>query len=238
MEDKISDIEKAIALAIKIHNGQKDKAGAPYILHPLRVMLSMDTDKAMQAAVLHDSIEDGDITFETLYSEGFSEEVCSAVIALTKKAGEPYDEYLYRVNENSISRRVKIADLNDNLNPNRIKTPTKKDRKRNEKYLNALIYLNKECVFKVYVDNNAHGPDNSERYLKGNYNDRLTAIHVCKQIVDDFLENAYMGGKTESQLWQEYTQWGEDPFIVGEDDKNNCSFSAWDYAKERIKEIV
>ena len=238
MEAKISDIEKAIALAIRVHNGQKDKAGAPYILHPLRVMLSMDTDREMQAAVLHDSVEDGDITLETLYSEGFSEEVCSAVVALTKKAGETYDEYLNRVNENSISRKVKIADLNDNLNPNRIKTPTRKDKKRFENYLNALDFLKKESAFKVYVDNNSRGPDKSERYLKGNYNDCLTAVHVCKQIVDDFLINAYMEGKTESQLWQEYTQWGEDPFIVDKEEENNCSFSAWDYAKERIKEIV
>ena len=238
MKLKISDIEKAIGLALKVHNGQKDKAGAPYILHPLRVVLSMDTDTDRQAAVLHDVIEDGDITPKFLRLEGFSEEVCYAVVVLTKGPRESYDEYLNRVNENPISRRVKLADLNDNMDQNRIKEPTKKDRERFGKYRKAWELLIEKKKFKVYVDENFHSHDESERYLKGNYNDCLTAVNVCKQIVDDFLKKAYEEGKTGSQLWREYTQWGEDPFIVVAEGEKDCSFSAWDYARERIKEIA
>ena len=237
MKIKTSDIEKAIGLALKVHNGQKDKAGAPYILHPLRVMLSMETDLEMQTAVLHDAIEDGAVTLEILRSGGFSEEVCSAVVVLTKKSGESYNKYLNRVNQNPISRKVKMADLKDNMNLNRLEKPTQKDRERTEKYRKALKLLNEEKKFKVYVDENSHYHDKSERYLKGNYHDCSTAVNVCKQIVDDFLEKTYAEGKTESQLWREYTQWGEDPFIVVAEE-DSCSFSAWDYAKEHIKEIV
>jgi len=63
-------------------------------------------------------------------------------------------------------------------------------------------------------------------------------VNICKQIVDDFLTNAYDEDKTEDQLWNEYSSWGEDPFIIVTDGEDNCSFSAWDYAKNRIREIV
>ena len=202
----MSNIENAIDLALRVHKGQKDKADAPYILHPLRVMLSMDTDTERQVAVLHDVIEDGGITTEILRSEGFSEEVCSAVVVLTKKPGEPYNEYLNRLNENPIARKVKMADLNDNMNLNRIKEPTQKDRERVEKYIKAMEFLKEKKRFKVYVDDNSHYKDESERYLKGNYGDCKAAVNVCKQIVDDFLAKAYSKDKTEDQLWREYTQ--------------------------------
>jgi (p)ppGpp synthase/HD superfamily hydrolase len=141
MKVKTSNIEKAISLALTAHKGQKDKAGAPYILHPLRVMLAMAADLEKQAAVLHDVIEDGRITPENLRSEGFSEEVCSAVVALTKKPGESYNQYLNRLNENPIARKVKMADLNDNMNLNRIKEPTQQDRERIKKYRDAMAFL-------------------------------------------------------------------------------------------------
>jgi len=233
-----SNVENAIDLALRAHKGQKDKAGAPYILHPFRVMLSMDTDTERQVAVLHDVIEDGGITPEILRLEGFSEEVCSAVVVLTKKPGESYNEYLNRLDENSTARKVKMADLNDNMNLNRIKEPTPKDRERMEKYRKAIEFLKKKKRYKVYVDENSHYKDESERNLKGDYDDCDTAVNVCKQIVDDFLTKAYSEAKSEDQLWREYTNWGEDPFIVVTEGENNCRFSAWDYAKERIREIV
>lgn len=141
MKVKTSNIEKAISLALTAHKGQKDKAGAPYILHPLRVLLAMATDLEKQAAVLHDVIEDGGVTPENLRSEGFSEEVCSAVVALTKKPGESYNQYLNRLNENPIARKVKMADLNDNMNLTRIKEPTQQDRERIKKYRDAMAFL-------------------------------------------------------------------------------------------------
>jgi len=184
----MSDIENAIRLALKVHSGQKDKAGAPYILHPLRVMLSMEHDTEQQVAMLHDVVEDGDITSDMLRSEGFSEEVCLAVAALTKTSGESYNEYLSRLEINPIARKVKMADLNDNLNLKRIKNPGKKDRERIIKYRKALEFLNEDKRYKVYVDENSHYKDSNHRYLKGHYIDFQTAVNVCKKIVDDFFD--------------------------------------------------
>lgn len=234
----MSDIENAIRLALKVHSGQKDKAGAPYILHPLRVMLSMEHDTERQVAVLHDVVEDGDITSDMLRSEGFSEEVCLAVAALTKASDESYSEYLSRLEVNPVARKVKMADLNDNLNLNRIKNPTKKDKERMVKYRRAMEFLKEDKGYKVYVDENSHYKDSSHRYLKGDYVDCQVAVNVCKQIIDDFLTDAYDGSKTEDQLWNEYSSWGEDPFIIVAEGEDNCSFSAWDYAKNQIRKIV
>jgi len=65
-------LEKAIQCAVKAHAGQKDKAGAPYILHPLRIMMKMDNQAGMIAAVLHDVVEDSSVTLADLCAEGFS----------------------------------------------------------------------------------------------------------------------------------------------------------------------
>jgi hypothetical protein len=104
--------------------------------------------------------------------------------------------------------------------------------------MRAMESLKEKQRFKVYVDENSHYKDESERYLKGDYADCETAVDVCKQIIDDFLKKAYGKDKTADQLWREYTTWGEDPFIVVTEGENNCAFSAWDYAKDRIKEMA
>lgn len=67
----MANLEKAILIATKAHEGQKDKAGKPYILHPLRVMLRMKTTKDMMAAILHDVVEDTDVTLDDLREHGF-----------------------------------------------------------------------------------------------------------------------------------------------------------------------
>lgn len=90
--------------------------------------------------------------------------------------------------------------------------------------------------YKVYVDDNAHHGDTGERYLQGEYPDCESAVRACKAVVEAFLQQAYGEGKDEAQLWREYTSWGEDPFIVAGD--SDCRFSAWDYAKARIREMA
>src|SRR6056297_3333643 len=85
----MSTLERAIEIAAAGHAGQTDKAGQPYILHPLRVMLSVSSDEERMAAVLHDVLEDTRWTAAALRQEGFSEVVIEAVIALTKTGGEP-----------------------------------------------------------------------------------------------------------------------------------------------------
>lgn len=117
----MSTLEQAIALAARAHAGQKDKAGQPYILHPLRVMLRVDTECDRIAPVLHDVIEDTAVTSDDLRREGFTADIIDAVVALTKQDGEPYDALIRRAAGNPIARRVKLADREDNMDPSRLR---------------------------------------------------------------------------------------------------------------------
>lgn len=141
-----STLEDAIAFAALSHRAQRDKAGAPYILHPLRVMASLGREASENeriAAMLHDVVEDCGVELRDLRDIGFDEEVVAAVDALTKRPEEK-DDYMRairRVALNPIARRVKIADLTDNMDPSRLETPTEKDRERMEKYRAAKAWL-------------------------------------------------------------------------------------------------
>ncbi|HEX8557757.1 MAG TPA: HD domain-containing protein [Pyrinomonadaceae bacterium] len=141
---KIATIEDAVSIAARAHRGQKDKAGAPYLLHPLRMMMRMDTEAAMMAAVLHDVVEDTEWTIERLREAGFSEEVLEAVDCLTHREGESYQEFVERVRTNRIARQVKIADLEDNMNVRRINQLGPKELERLEKYHRAWRVLTGE----------------------------------------------------------------------------------------------
>ncbi|HEX2490882.1 MAG TPA: HD domain-containing protein [Blastocatellia bacterium] len=140
----MATLERAILIAAQAHLGQRDKAGAPYILHPLRMMMRMESEAAMIAAALHDVVEDSDWTLEQLRGEGFSEEVLQAVDCLTSREGETYDEFISRVRASAIARQVKIADLEDNMNVKRIGEITPKDLARIEKYHRAWRALTQE----------------------------------------------------------------------------------------------
>lgn len=131
-------LEKAIQIAAKAHEGQKDKAGQPYILHPLRVMLRTDSEIERICAVLHDVIEDTPITLQMLRDEGFTPEVLNALELLTKRQDESYDDFISRILTNETACRVKLADLYDNMNLSRIQTPTEEDYKRVDKYKRAV----------------------------------------------------------------------------------------------------
>jgi GTP diphosphokinase / guanosine-3',5'-bis(diphosphate) 3'-diphosphatase len=134
----MSTLERAIALAATVHSGQRDKAGAPYILHPLRMMMKMTTLEQRMAAVLHDVVEDCGVTRRLLDHEGFPPAVVEAVEALTKKhvdgAEEPYADFIQRAARHPIARVVKLADLEDNMDLSRIARPTERDFARLEKY--------------------------------------------------------------------------------------------------------
>lgn len=116
----IATLNDAIAIAAVVHKGQFDKAGAPYIFHPLRMMMKMDDDTARIVAVLHDVVEDSapedKWDFERLRNAGFSEEVIEAVNCVTEREGESYEDFIERASANPIARKVKIADLEDNMN--------------------------------------------------------------------------------------------------------------------------
>lgn len=117
----------AINLAYQAHEGQVDKAGAPYILHCLRVANAMVTTDEKIVALLHDVVEDTEITFEYLEHEGFSEEVVTAVKAITRELEETYNDYLLRVARNELAYKVKLADMLDNSDVTRFKDGATKD---------------------------------------------------------------------------------------------------------------
>ncbi len=130
-------LERAIILATEVHKGQKDKGGVCYILHALRVMLCFEKEEQQIVAVLHDVLEDTEISEEYLQSVGFHKNIIEAVVCLTKKQCENYFDYIERVKQNDIARMVKLADLQDNMNLKRIKNITQKDIDRIEKYKKA-----------------------------------------------------------------------------------------------------
>ena len=137
----MATLERAIEIAARAHAGQVDKAGAPYILHPIRMMLGVASLEARMAAMLHDVVEDSDVTLEQLRAEGFPEGVVGAVAALTKREGEDYEAFIRRVAPNVLARQVKLADLRDNSDLSRIAQPSEGDRLRIEKYRRAIQYL-------------------------------------------------------------------------------------------------
>jgi len=135
----MSSLERAIVIAAEGHAGATDKGGAPYILHPLRMMLTLTSDEERIVAVLHDVCEDcPGWTLERLKSEGFSQSVITALDSVTKRTGEHYDDFARRAAANSIGRKVKLADLIDNCDLSRIATPTDADHQRVAKYQRAI----------------------------------------------------------------------------------------------------
>lgn len=146
----MSTLERAISIAADAHSGQRDKGEHPYILHPLRVMLGLETDQERIVAVLHDVVEDtrhrpDGWTFARLLREGFDSEVVAAVESVTRRVAdgdkEDYFAFIRRAGENPIGRRVKVMDLRDNSDLSRIQRPTDADLARLERYRRALELL-------------------------------------------------------------------------------------------------
>jgi (p)ppGpp synthase/HD superfamily hydrolase len=101
----LSDLDHAIAIAIKAHSGQVDKAGQPYILHPLRIMFKFQSEDEMIVAVMHDVVEDSEVTFSNLNENGFSDKVIDAIECLTKRTNEDYESFIMRASKNSIAKK-------------------------------------------------------------------------------------------------------------------------------------
>jgi (p)ppGpp synthase/HD superfamily hydrolase len=142
----MATLEKAILIAVEAHQGQKDKAGESYILHPLRVMLRMSSETERVAGVLHDIVEDTGWTIADLRHEGFSEGVLEVVECLSRREKEDYEEFIGRIQLNPVARKVKIADLEDNMDILRISEPTGKDWERLKKYRRAWQRLKGEIT--------------------------------------------------------------------------------------------
>jgi (p)ppGpp synthase/HD superfamily hydrolase len=137
----MDDIEDALTMAVEAHRGQKDRGGASYILHPLRVMAQMATDQERIVALLHDAVEDSPVTLAEIEAR-FGGRISAAVDAVTKRERENYDTYLARVKADEIARNVKLADLKDNSDLSRLgREPEYADRQRLDKYLRAQAIL-------------------------------------------------------------------------------------------------
>lgn len=134
-------LNKALVIAKSAHEGQFDKAGIAYINHPLAVAEMVETEIEKIVALLHDVIEDSELTLENLKSEGFSDVIISAVGSITKTPNNDYGSYLEKVKQNKLARTVKIVDLRHNLDLSRLTNVKKKDLERVEKYKKALEYL-------------------------------------------------------------------------------------------------
>lgn len=134
-------LEKALAIALKAHAGQTDKAGAAYVLHPIRVACRCATDEERMTALLHDTIEDADVTADELLAEGFPPATVDAVVALTRKEEETYEDYVGRCSLNPLARRVKLHDLEDNMDLSRLSRVTEKDLERLDRYVQAYSFL-------------------------------------------------------------------------------------------------
>lgn len=150
------NLEEAIEVACLAHRGQTDKRGQPYILHPIRVMQHSGPNiDSMIVAVLHDTLEDTSLTEAELRRRGLRADLVESVVALTRRKGETYGDFIRRVALNHRARRIKIKDLEDNMsksrNPPELMTP--KDHRRLLKYRRAHAYL-----YSTYLDENSGLP--------------------------------------------------------------------------------
>jgi (p)ppGpp synthase/HD superfamily hydrolase len=134
-------LDKAVAIAVEAHRGQKDRYGAAYILHPLRLMARLNTPLEKMIGVLHDVVEDTDWTFDSLRREGFPETVLEALQCMTKKNGEAYEDFVRRSASLPLAKKVKLADLEDNMDIRRMPEVTEQDLPRLQKYLKAWRFL-------------------------------------------------------------------------------------------------
>ncbi len=137
-------IKKALQLSFIAHKDQVDKTGLPYIYHPLHLAYQLEDEYEIVTALLHDVVEDTSYTFEDLKQLGFPNEVIEALHYLTHDPSVSYENYIKKIKQNKLARKVKQEDLKHNSDLSRLNIITIKDIERNKKYKNALDYLEKD----------------------------------------------------------------------------------------------
>lgn len=140
-EETAKLLDKAALICVTKHAGQRDKMGCAYFQHPMRVAMHCTTDAEKIVALLHDTIEDTDVTPDYLLAEGFPREIVDAVLSVTKREGESYEDFVRRASQNHIGRVVKLRDLEDNLNALRLDHFDADMAARYNKYLAARRFL-------------------------------------------------------------------------------------------------
>lgn len=135
--------KKALKLCFDTHKDQVDKTGLPYVFHPFHLAEQMDDEISTVCALLHDVVEDSDMTFDRLAEMGFPAPVIEVLKLLTHEEGIPYMDYVREIKKNPVATKVKIADLTHNSDLSRLDEVDEWAIKRNEKYKEALLLLNK-----------------------------------------------------------------------------------------------
>lgn len=138
------NIKKALNIAYNKHNNQFDKGNTPYIFHPIHVAEQMDDENSIIVALLHDVIEDTNTSLEEIKKNGFNDEIVEALNLLTHKDNLDYFEYIKKISNNKLARKVKIADIKHNMDLTRLNEVTPEDKNRYEKYKKCLEYLEKK----------------------------------------------------------------------------------------------
>ena len=139
--------KKALKLCFSAHKEQVDKTGLPYVFHPFHLAEQMDDEISTVCALLHDVIEDTDMTLEDILKMGFPNEVADVLSLLTHKEDVPYMDYVKEISKNPTATKVKIADLLHNSDMTRLNVIDEYAVKRAEKYKNALEFLY-QCIDK------------------------------------------------------------------------------------------
>ena len=133
--------KQALKLCFESHKEQTDKSGMPYVFHPFYLAEQMTDEETTVVALLHDVVEDTDITFEDLEKQGFSDEIVNVLKLLTHDKNTPYMDYVAEIKKNKIATKVKLADLRHNSDLSRLSVVDEKALKRKEKYEKAIKFL-------------------------------------------------------------------------------------------------
>ncbi len=133
--------KKALKLCFEAHKEQTDKSGMPYVFHPFHLAEQMTDEATTVVALLHDVVEDTELTFEDLEKQGFGEEIIAVLKLLTHNDDTPYMDYVAKIKTNKIATKVKLADLRHNSDLSRLDTVDEKALKRKEKYEKAIKIL-------------------------------------------------------------------------------------------------
>lgn len=133
--------KKAMRIAFEAHKEQTDKNGIPYIYHPIHLAEQMSDEVSTCVALLHDVVEDTDLTWEQLEAEGFTPEILAALRLLTHEAQVPYMDYIAAMKQNDIAVTVKLADLRHNSDLTRLDEVDEKALTRVQKYRQAITTL-------------------------------------------------------------------------------------------------
>lgn len=133
--------KKALKISFDAHKNQLDKSGIPYVYHPYELACNVNSEAEVCVALLHDVVEDTDITFDDLIAQGFGDDIVDALRLMTHNDNTPYFDYVRKIKENPIAKNVKLADLHHNSTLSRLETVTEKDLERLNKYKTAIDIL-------------------------------------------------------------------------------------------------